>query len=723
MPTLSVIIPVYNVAPYLRACLDSVCIAVANAQKAFHDFTAEIICVDDGSTDGSGATLDEYAERFNSSNRESECVPGEEECKTTAVHLHLLSPPPPFLVFRIIHQPNAGVSAARNAALDVATGEWITFIDGDDTWEPSLCSCIFCKIATWPTVNVVAFSIRLVDCEGQPLVEYDQTISLPDAQMAGSDLLAECRGRYSRYIWSVCDKFIRTIAIKKLSLRFSVGMRLSEDSLFSQLLLAECGDVLVCPSLVGYNYYMRSSSAVHKTVSLSEYLKEPFRLGLSLLNVWMRKPSRGLKARLRHDFSGAPSLGCGRSCTDRDSCIDWLLCSDNFNKKIIPFLWWHGTVKARCFALAYMLSTISIKRFLLGRIGQGFSQVNVVDSEMLELVYTSDDNYLMPTYVSVCSAYAMASNPSRLLVHILDCGISESRWSDFECSLRRRFSHARICRHAIDMDRFGSCKAYCGSLATYARVLTAEIVGNSEWCVFVDGDVAFFDDPLKLLQYRQSDKLIIGHRDYPGEQPDEEWIAVKKHWFEENGFKWDIDQFICMGFVLMNLKAMRETCFAERCLAAFERCTPSKSADQEVMNALSQGMIAYLPDEWGAFNLLLFAHAFIPSCVHYVYSKPWSGKLSWTHCLSDAESLWLQLAQKIAGLGWNECCWSSRWLYRKRFFYALVIKCAIVVFGIVKPTNYTQAWVIRKGLFASAAMKNILNRRIKNAVRRMRKGG
>lgn len=88
----SIVIPVYNVAPYLRECLDSV------LAQTFTDW--EAICVDDGSTDGSGALLDEYAARDRR--------------------------------FRVIHQKNAGVSVARNTALEVARGEWFLFLDGDD---------------------------------------------------------------------------------------------------------------------------------------------------------------------------------------------------------------------------------------------------------------------------------------------------------------------------------------------------------------------------------------------------------------------------------------------------------------------------------------------------------------------------------------------------------------------------------------------------------------
>lgn len=114
-PKFSIIIPVYNVASYLRECLDSVCEAAekvkvegVDVQWKNHPFV-EVICVDDGSTDGSGSILDEYAKR--KSNNQ--------------------------IIFRVIHQKNAGVGAARNAALDRATGEYIVFVDGDDGLVPN----------------------------------------------------------------------------------------------------------------------------------------------------------------------------------------------------------------------------------------------------------------------------------------------------------------------------------------------------------------------------------------------------------------------------------------------------------------------------------------------------------------------------------------------------------------------------------------------------------
>lgn len=95
MPLVSVVIPVYNTEAHLRRCLDSV------AEQTLGDL--EIICVDDGSTDGSPAILDEYSKRD--------------------------------VRFRLIHQTNLGPGSARNAGLDRAQGKYIIFLDSDDWFE------------------------------------------------------------------------------------------------------------------------------------------------------------------------------------------------------------------------------------------------------------------------------------------------------------------------------------------------------------------------------------------------------------------------------------------------------------------------------------------------------------------------------------------------------------------------------------------------------------
>lgn len=92
----TIIVPVYNTGAYLSPCLESL---IAQTHRDL-----EIILVDDGSTDGSGAICDDFARR-------------DERIK-------------------VIHQKNSGVSAARNAGLENASGTYLTFVDADDALLP-----------------------------------------------------------------------------------------------------------------------------------------------------------------------------------------------------------------------------------------------------------------------------------------------------------------------------------------------------------------------------------------------------------------------------------------------------------------------------------------------------------------------------------------------------------------------------------------------------------
>ena len=97
-PMVSVIIPIYNVEDYLEECIRSVC------DQSYTNL--EIILVDYGSPDGSPAICDAWAKKDSR--------------------------------IRVIHKKNGGLSDARNAGLDVAEGEYIYFVDGDDYIKPDL---------------------------------------------------------------------------------------------------------------------------------------------------------------------------------------------------------------------------------------------------------------------------------------------------------------------------------------------------------------------------------------------------------------------------------------------------------------------------------------------------------------------------------------------------------------------------------------------------------
>lgn len=114
--TISIIIPVYNTSPYLRECLDS--IFTQDYQNC------EVICVNDGSNDNSLDILNEYQQRYPSN-------------------------------MVVLTQPNQGQSVARNTALDIATGEYVVFLDSDDYFLPNAIKEITSLTLEFPQCDVI----------------------------------------------------------------------------------------------------------------------------------------------------------------------------------------------------------------------------------------------------------------------------------------------------------------------------------------------------------------------------------------------------------------------------------------------------------------------------------------------------------------------------------------------------------------------------------------
>lgn len=117
---LSIIVPVYNVAPYLNCCLDSI------LSQTFKDY--ELILVDDGSTDGSDKICDTY------------------QLKDDRI--------------RVIHQQNKGLSGARNTGIEFATGKYITFVDSDDYVHPLMYEILISVIEKKESDVAVCTSVR-----------------------------------------------------------------------------------------------------------------------------------------------------------------------------------------------------------------------------------------------------------------------------------------------------------------------------------------------------------------------------------------------------------------------------------------------------------------------------------------------------------------------------------------------------------------------------------
>jgi len=139
---ISVVVPFYNLERYVRPCLDSV-VASFRRLPAGSRPAVEVVCVDDGSSDSTGAILDEYAGG----------LPRQDLAG---------------LDVRVVHQPNGGEGAARNAGVAASGGSWVTFLDGDDIWLANHLEVAAPLLARHPGADIVALRYANFDDGTEP---------------------------------------------------------------------------------------------------------------------------------------------------------------------------------------------------------------------------------------------------------------------------------------------------------------------------------------------------------------------------------------------------------------------------------------------------------------------------------------------------------------------------------------------------------------------------
>ncbi|WP_297973042.1 glycosyltransferase [uncultured Bacteroides sp.] len=216
MTKISVIIPVYNVENTLRRCVDSFLV------QSFEDF--ELLLIDDGSTDNTGAICDEYA------------------CKELRV--------------RTIHTTNGGVSHARELGITEATGDYLIHADGDDWVEPTMLAEMY--------QEAMANDADIVICDfyyeeaGTVLLKRQEPITLEGKSIV-CDIL---RGRVHG---SMCNKLVRHRLYKDSNVHFPVGINYCEDALTMIKLFLHTNRVTYLSK--AYYHYICNSESITRQVS------------------------------------------------------------------------------------------------------------------------------------------------------------------------------------------------------------------------------------------------------------------------------------------------------------------------------------------------------------------------------------------------------------------------------------------------------------------------
>lgn len=240
----SVIVPVYNTAKYLPACIDSI------RRQMLKEI--EIICVDDGSTDGSSGILDEYALKDDR--------------------------------IQIIHKDNGGPASARKAGIQAAKGQYIGFVDSDDWIETEMYELLYRKVEDYQA-DIVSCGFFL---EGNYTTMFMDT--LPQGLYAGEDMkklrdkaIYNLEEKSSGLKASLCYKLFKRDLICDAQYKIPDEITMADDKMCLLTALLECDSVYVFHKAL-YHYRIRANSIVHsgsaeyllKVYAVYKYMQELF---------------------------------------------------------------------------------------------------------------------------------------------------------------------------------------------------------------------------------------------------------------------------------------------------------------------------------------------------------------------------------------------------------------------------------------------------------------
>ena len=207
---ISIVIPVYNKAPFLRRCFDSIANQIDDSIRA----SVEVIVVDDGSTDDSPRICDAYKR----------------------------------VGFNVYHRKNAGVSKARNFGLDKAVGDYVWFVDADDSLTPKSIK----KALAWTDkpYNIIQFNHY----------RYTSGPDLPPihkARVPGHSDLARTQ-KYWVLIW---NKLYKKSFLDENNIRFVEGMQFGEDEMFNVECVLRNNDIYHISDIL-YNHYFDDTKSL-----------------------------------------------------------------------------------------------------------------------------------------------------------------------------------------------------------------------------------------------------------------------------------------------------------------------------------------------------------------------------------------------------------------------------------------------------------------------------
>lgn len=217
---ITIIIPIFNAEKWLKECLDSI------SRQSYTDF--EVLMVDDGSKDGSAVICKDFA------NKDGR--------------------------FRYYYQQNAGVSVARNTGLNNAKGEWVCFVDSDDTIDKDFLSVMLSNVEDFDAINC-DYTTDSKHLGGQREIK-----TITKIVFIRNIIFEKCK---TPQLWSI---IYRKSIIDNIELKFTPGCVRNEDYEFFMKYLTHCNKPIALQKYVGYYYRQNPASVMHQKRSFSSVI-------------------------------------------------------------------------------------------------------------------------------------------------------------------------------------------------------------------------------------------------------------------------------------------------------------------------------------------------------------------------------------------------------------------------------------------------------------------
>ncbi len=609
IPQVFVIIPVYNAAPYLSQCIDSI------LEQTLDNI--EIICVNDGSSDDSLEILCKYATRFPN--------------------------------VTIVSQKHACGGTARNTALKLAKGEYIVFVDADDYAEPDYLELMYNKMTETGADICMCRAVR-EDVKSGRVYEEKKLLDIDMLPKKETFSYNDCPQDFFQITNTVAwNKMFKRELIEKNNLLFQ-ELPACNDYFFVYASLVKAEKITVVDKIL-YTQRINHDTNIHSQLSSNPYC---YLDASSKLYDWL--VTQGLYNILQTTFIKSfiklADYNVFRCKENKDLYIkNYNIVKEKFKT--------YEVRKNLCNINSEFLLRVA-KMFLNQTAEQRYKKmcdIYNLKPQPISIAMATDNNYVLPTIVAITSMLENAKKDTTYKFNLLISG--DFTYENYQKFLDLNKKYPNKCEfNFINMKNAyqGNKTADHITAPTYYRLQLPSLISDSK-CIYLDGDIIVKQDLSELYNVNIDDCYVAGVKAAA--------LQRQTAYADKLGIP-DMTQYVNAGVLLMNLEKMREDNVEKN----FEHYLPEIAprqlmcADQDVINACCYDKIKILPFKYNTMTkyYVLDGSAYKkkgylkcypedewnegrkhPTIIHYADKiKPWHDKKS---VYAD---IWWQYAKKTS---------------------------------------------------------------------------